>query len=526
MIETDFLVIGSGIGGLTFALKVCNYGNVLIITKKEKAESNTNYAQGGIAAVISPDDSFESHIQDTLKAGDGLCKLEVVEEIIKEAPERIKELIEIGVQFTKSENGESFDLGKEGGHSHRRVLHATDLTGREIERALLNAVSEQPNIRILENVIAIDLIKEVNRCIGCYALNKADNEVLEISAKITLLATGGIGKVYLYTSNPDIASGDGIAMAYRIGASIVNMEFVQFHPTCLYHPYAKSFLISEALRGEGAILIDKNGNRFMEKYHELKELAPRDIVARAIDTELKKSGDDCVYLDITFKGAKFIIERFPNIYKTCLSFGIDITEQPIPVIPAAHYSVGGVKTTIEGETDIENLFAVGEVANTGLHGANRLASNSLLEALVCAHNAASKCIEIIEKEIPISEVPEWIPTSNIDSDEMVVVSYNWVEVRNLMWNYVGIVRTRKRLLRARSRIKNLQEEIIAFYHDFKINSDLIELRNIADVAEIIINSALSRKESRGLHYILDYLNKLENPTDTIIKIRERTYQKK
>ncbi|MHA1384703.1 MAG: L-aspartate oxidase [Candidatus Helarchaeota archaeon] len=517
LIKTDFLVIGSGIAGLTYSLKVSEYGQVMIITKKQKAESNTNYAQGGIAAVMSPDDSFESHIEDTLTAGDGLCKRSVVEEIITQAPERIKELIEIGVKFSKKEDGKTYDLGKEGGHSHRRVLHATDLTGREIERALLNAVSENKNINVYENFIAIDLATDNEKCIGCYALNKDDKEVVEISSKITVLATGGIGKVYLYTSNPDIASGDGVAMAYRIGASIANMEFVQFHPTCLYHPYAKSFLISEALRGEGATLIDADGNRFMEKYHKLKELAPRDIVARAIDNELKISGADCVYLDISFRDADFIKNRFPNIYETCLTFGIDITKQPIPVVPAAHYACGGIKTNTSGETDIKNLFAIGEVACTGLHGANRLASNSLLEALVCAHNAAKKAKEKIKEGMNYIKIKPWIPNSIIDSDEMVVVSFNWGEVRLLMWNYVGIVRTDKRLLRAKRRIKNLQEEINEFYRDFKINSDLIELRNIADVAEIIINSALMRKESRGLHYTLDYPNKLKNPVDTIIK---------
>ena len=526
MIETDFLVIGSGIAGLTYSLKVSEHGKVTLITKKEKAESNTNYAQGGIAAVMSPLDSFESHIKDTLKSGDGLCKRDVVDEIIKVAPKRIKELIELGVQFSKSEDGKGYDLGKEGGHTHRRVLHATDFTGREIEHALLTAVSKNKNIEVHENFIAIDLATENGQCIGCYVLNKDDNEVVEICAKITVLATGGIGKVYLFTSNPDIASGDGVAMAYRAGASIANMEFVQFHPTCLYHPYAKSFLISEALRGEGAILLDKNGNRFMEKYHELKELAPRDIVARAIDNELKKSGDDCVFLDISFKESDFIKKRFPNIHRTCLSFGIDMTSHPIPVIPAAHYACGGIKTTTSGETDIKNLFAIGEVACTGLHGANRLASNSLLEALVCAHNAANKCIEQIKKGIGFCEVISWVPNSTIDSDEMVIVSFNWEEVRRLMWNFVGIVRTNKRLLRAKRRIKNLQEEINQFYRDFKINSDLIELRNIADVAEIIINSALLRKESRGLHYTLDYPKKQDNPSDTFVRIRARNDQKK
>ena len=511
----DFLVLGSGIAGLSFALKVASRGKVAIVTKKDRAESNTNYAQGGIAAVTSREDSFEMHVRDTLEAGAGLCKEKVVRIIVEEGPARVQELIELGMKFSERENGAAggtreLDLGKEGGHSRRRILHAKDVTGREIERALLTAVAREPNITILENHIGIDLITTrklgipgANRCLGIYALNKPAERVVTLAAPVTLLATGGCGKVYLYTTNPDIATGDGVAMAYRAGAQIANMEFVQFHPTCLYHPKAKSFLITEAVRGEGGILKSMAGEPFMDAHHPLKSLAPRDVVARAIDSEMKKTGADYVLLDITHKPAPFLIDRFPNIYRKCLEFGIDMTKEPIPVVPAAHYQCGGIATTADGETGMEGLYAVGEVACTGLHGANRLASNSLLEALVCSHRAAARLMAAPVPRLEVS-IPEWQSGDAHDPDELVVVSHNWDEIRRLMWDYVGIVRTNKRLQRAQKRIANLREEIQEYYWNFKVTSDLLELRNIATVAELIIASALQRPESRGLHYNLDY----------------------
>jgi L-aspartate oxidase len=517
MKQFDYLVLGSGIAGLTFALKVAPHGRVAIVTKKDRAESNTNYAQGGIASVTSKEDTFELHVRDTIEAGAGLCNEKVVRTIVEEGPARIQELIELGMKFSESENraedgSRELDLGREGGHSRRRILHAKDMTGHEIEIALLNAISKQPDISIFENHLVIDLITSQklgyvgeNRCLGAYVFGKKLNRIETFSAPVTILATGGCGKVYLYTTNPDIATGDGVAMVYRAGASIANMEFVQFHPTCLYHPKAKSFLISEAVRGEGGILKTLDGRKFMNGVHPLKSLAPRDIVARAIDSEMKKSGADCVLLDITHRPAQFIIERFPNIYKTCLGFGIDITREPIPVVPAAHYQCGGVVTNVDGETDITGLFAVGEVACTGLHGANRLASNSLLEALVCAHRAAGK---ILSSPLPKIEtkIPLWQSGNATNADELVVVSHNWDEIRRLMWDYVGIVRTNKRLQRAQKRLANLQEEIHDYYWNFIVTSDLLELRNIATVAELIVNCALQRPESRGLNYNLDFPN--------------------
>jgi L-aspartate oxidase len=517
MKQFDFLVLGSGLAGLSFALKVAPHGRVAIVTKKDRAESNTNYAQGGIASVTSKEDSFELHVRDTLEAGAGLCKEAAVRAIIEGGPARIAELIDLGMHFTereipRSHGARELDLGREGGHSKRRILHAKDITGREIERALLAAVAEQPNITVFENHMAINLITSQklgyvgdNQCLGVYVLDKQTGQVETFATPVTVLATGGCGKVYLYTTNPDIATGDGVAMAWRAGAAVANMEFVQFHPTCLYHPKAKSFLISEAVRGEGGVLKSIEGVEFMDRHHPLKSLAPRDIVARAIDSEMKKTGADYVLLDITHKPARFIIDRFPNIYQTCLGYGIDITKEPIPVVPAAHYQCGGVLTNVDGETEIAGLYAVGEVACTGLHGANRLASNSLLEALVCSHRASQRAIANKPKLVEI-KIPPWHSGNALNPDEMVVVSHNWEEIRRLLWDYVGIVRTNKRLQRARNRIANLQGEIQEYYWDFIVTSDLLELRNIATVAELIVECALRRPESRGLHYNLDYPN--------------------
>jgi L-aspartate oxidase len=513
--QFDFLVLGSGIAGLLYALKVSERGRVAIVTKKTRAESNTNYAQGGIASVMSKEDTFASHVKDTLTAGAGLCNEASVRVIVEEGPARVTELIEYGARFTEREipNGQGakeLDLGREGGHSKRRILHAKDITGREIERALLEAAARRPNIQIFENHIGIDLITTqklgypvANRCLGAYVLNKESGQVETMAANTVVLATGGCGKVYLYTTNPDIATGDGVAMAYRAGVPISNMEFIQFHPTCLYHPKAKSFLISEAVRGEGAVLKSLTGVEFMNAVHPLKSLAPRDIVARAIDNEMKRSGSDYVHLDISHLSARFVMNHFPNIYETLLKYGIDMTKEPIPVVPAAHYQCGGVVTTVDGETEIPGLYAIGEVACTGLHGANRLASNSLLEAAVCAHRAAGKALA---NPLPPTDVniPPWHSGKATNADELVVVSHNWDEIRRIMWDYVGIVRTNKRLRRAQNRIKNLQAEIHEFYWDFIVTADLLELRNIATVAELIIECALQRPESRGLHYTLDH----------------------
>lgn len=531
-IKTDFLVIGSGIAGLSFALKAARYGEVTIVTKKAMVDTSTNLAQGGIAAVTGPDDSFELHIADTLRSGDGLSRPDVVDLVVKEAPERIKGLVDIGVQFTtRPENQTHFDLGKEGGHSRRRIVHAQDLTGQEIERALVARTRKNPRITIYENHIAIDLLTRgkllkkkgkdnQETCFGAYVLDTQTGSIHTFLARITLLCTGGAGKVYLYTSNPDIATGDGMAMAYRAGARMANMEFVQFHPTCLYHPKAKNFLISEAVRGEGGILIDKHGRAFMEKYDPLKDLALRDAVARAIDAELKKSGDDCVYLDISHRPADFIKNRFPNIYQKCLSLGIDITGEPIPVVPAAHYMCGGILTDIYARSSIAGLYAIGETACTGLHGANRLASNSLLEAVVFAHQALLSSIEEIGHKSSYTppSVPPWDPGGAVDLQESVLISHNWDGIRRLMWNYVGIVRTDKRLALAQKRLDFIQKEIQQHYWDYIITGDFLELRNLATVAELIVTCALLRKESRGLHYNLNhpYKDDAHYKKDTII----------
>jgi L-aspartate oxidase len=515
MKEYDFAVIGSGIAGLSFALKAAKHGSVAVITKRKGADTNTAWAQGGIACVTSDEDTFALHVRDTLEAGAGLCDEAAVRTIITEGPQRIRELVDLGLHFDERDvsGHREFDLGREGGHSKRRVLHVQDVTGKEIEKTLLRQLARQSHVDLLENHMAVDLITAgklgfaaEDRCLGAYVLDEKNSEVETIRSDRIVLATGGCGKVYLYTTNPDIATGDGVAMAWRAGAVIANMEFIQFHPTCLFHSKAKSFLISEAVRGEGGILRNNLGEDFMKRYDPRGSLAPRDIVARAIDEEIKRLGAQCVFLDITHQSPEFIKERFPNIYETCLRFGIDMSKQPIPVVPAAHYQCGGIKTDVNGATSLPGLYAIGEVACTGLHGANRLASNSLLEGLVVAHRACeamTRDIAVLHKARKVS-LPEWESGDVQDVDELVVIYHNWDEIRRLMWDYVGIVRTDKRLQRASARLRNLQQEIHDFYWNFKVSVDLLELRNLATVAAVIVDSALSRKESRGLHFTLDY----------------------
>jgi L-aspartate oxidase len=526
VIDTDYLVIGSGIAGLMSAIHLAPKGEVLILTKKDRADSNTNHAQGGIACVVDPGDSFEDHINDTLTAGAGLCDEDVVRRIVSDGPERIAELEDFGLKFAADDkaDGSGYDLGREGGHSKRRVLHCGDITGRRIEETLLDRALAEKSVSILEHSMVIDLITTKwlgldsdNRVVGVYALDRRTGEIFAVRAPYVVMASGGGGKVYLYTSNPDIATGDGIAVAWRAGIPVKNMELIQFHPTCLYHPEAKSFLISEAVRGEGAKLVDSEGKQFMAKYDERAELAPRDIVARAIDSEMKATGAECAYLDIRHKPADFIHERFPNISETCMKYGFDMTKDLLPVVPAAHYFCGGIEAGVDGQTDLPGFFACGESACTGLHGANRLASNSLLEALVCAHAMAESVAGMPRPgSIKRENVPDWEYGDAAPSDEAIVVEHNWNEVRTCMWDYVGIVRTDKRLERAIRRISNLREEIRQYYWDYLITADILELRNIVLVGELIVRSAQMRKESRGLHYTLDYPERSDNASDTKI----------
>ncbi len=517
--SSDFLVIGSGIGGLTFAIAAAAKGSVIMITKKSDSESNTNYAQGGIACVLDPKDSFENHIRDTLIAGAGLCNEEAVRILVTEGPEAIDELMTWGTHFSTSKKSRAphrLDLGREGGHSMNRIVHTNDLTGHDIEETLLNQLRKMPNVTLYENHCAVELITnhhvspqhtpKKNQCFGAYVLDTIKRNIFSVESKITCLSTGGCGRVYLHTTNPEIATGDGIAMAYRAGAVIENMEFIQFHPTTLYHENGNSFLISEALRGFGAVLKDSRGIEFMDKYHHQKSLAPRDVVARAIDKEMKLSGDSCVFLDIRHIPAKKVKAHFPHIYGRCKEYGIDITSDLIPVVPAAHYTCGGIKVDLNGKTTIENLYACGEASCTGIHGANRLASNSLLEALVfsrrAAHTATCEIARIIR--IGHSRIPAWDDSGTIDNEEWVLLSHNLTEIQTVMWDYVGIVRSNLRLQRALRRVAFLEKEIENFYKRTKITARLLELRNLVTCAKLIVISALRRHESRGLHYTTDF----------------------
>ncbi len=527
--ESDFLIIGSGIAGLSCALKCAELGDVVVVTKKRDIDTATNLAQGGVAAVLEEGDSVESHVEDTLSSGAGLCDETIVRMVVENGPDRINELVEMGVGFVRDEeNSSGYSLGREGGHSHRRVVHAYDLTGKEIERALLDKVRKHSKISLVEEQIAIDLLmvdgslpgwdESANRrCVGAYVM--VGEEVRACRASVTILCSGGVGKVYLYTTNPDIATGDGVAMAFRAGAELSNMEFVQFHPTCLHHSQEKNFLISEAVRGEGGILIDSDGSPFMKKYDKRKDLATRDTVARAIDKELKESGADCVYLDISHRDKEFLIKRFPTIFNRCLSRGIDISNDPIPVVPAAHYMCGGVKTDSFGCTTIPGLMALGETASTGLHGGNRLASNSLLEAVVFADNAANFCAkwwqEIKGSKLP--NVDQWQSGDARDLQEEILINHNWDAIRRVMWNYVGIVRSVKRLELAQIRMEAIFKEIDQHYHDYHITPNMVELRNIALISLLIIQSAQHRKESRGLHYLVDHTQKNKEVEQTVFK---------
>lgn len=523
--KCDLLVIGSGAAGLSLALNIADHCKVIILSKSDVDEGSTRYAQGGIAAVFDDSDSIENHIQDTLIAGAGICNEEVVRFTAQNAKHSMQWLIGEGVPFDqeKDENGDTkFHLTREGGHSHRRILHAADATGAAVQGTLSERVKNHPNVQLFERYNAIDLIKTKKndkRCVGAYVWNRKAEKVESIRANFIAMATGGGSKVYQYTSNPDVSSGDGIAMAWRAGCNIANMEFNQFHPTCLYHPDAGNFLISEALRGEGAYLSHADGTRFMQQFDERGDLAPRDIVARAIDFEMKRLGADCMYLNISHKPHDFIIKHFPNIYKKCLSLGIDISKQPIPVVPAAHYSCGGVVTNLEARTNLDNVYAIGEVAYTGLHGANRMASNSLLECVVFAHACAKHILasgELLQQSNTDVAIMPWDESRVIDSDEAVIIQHNWHELRLFMWDYVGIVRSNKRLERASRRINLLKQEVDEYYSNFKVSNNMLELRNLLCVAQLIVACAVKRKESRGLHYNLDYPDLLESSGPTVI----------
>ncbi len=525
MLQCDVLIIGSGLAGFTSALKLADHKKVLIVSKRAIEDSSSQWAQGGIAAVMSDEDSVESHVKDTEFVGGGLCNHKVATFVASRSHDAIAWLNDLHVPFSRDEISHELHLTKEGGHSHRRVVHVKDATGRAIQKTLSEKVKAHPNITILENHIAVDLITEKkslkvekiksNRCLGAYVLNNKTGKVITVASQETILAAGGVSKVYLYTTNPDVSTGDGVAMAWRAGCRVANMEFIQFHPTCLYHPKAKSFLISEIVRGEGGLLKLPDGSRFMDQYDQRGELASRDIVARAIDFEMKKRGIDCVYLDISHKSPEFIKSQFPTIYARCLELGIDMTKEPIPVVPAAHYSCGGVMTNLSGQTDLAHLYAIGETAYTGLHGANRLASNSLLECLVFGDAAAH---DILQSKVDKSSftLPRWDESRVTDADEEILITHTWNELRRFMWNYVGIVRTNKRLSRALHRIHMLRDEVHEFYTNFKVSHNLIELRNLLQVAELIVESAIARHESRGLHFSRDYPKQLKTAKQTIL----------
>ena len=522
IVDCDYFVVGSGMAGLMSALHLAAYGKVVLATKGKLADCNTNFAQGGICCVMDPEDTFDKHARDTMIAGAWLGNSPVVHEICEHAPEGIQDLVACGVRFAKKKNG-AWDLTREGGHSARRILHAGDITGEKCEAAMIRRVRRAKGVDLREQTIVIDLVmtrriglKGPNRCVGAYVLDKASGEIYAVRSPNTVLCTGGCGKVYLYTCNPDTATGDGIALAWRAGAKIENMEFIQFHPTCLYHPQAKRFLISEAVRGEGAVLVDKHGHEFMKKYDPRGSLAPRDIVARSIDSEMKRTGDDCMFLDIRKKGRAYLMTRFPNIYHKCMEFGIDMAKDLIPIVPAAHYTCGGIKATTDGQTSITGLSAVGECASTGLHGANRLASNSLMEALVCARLTAARLGPHPERFKRPPAIPAWKIGNAVPPDEAVLVAHMWDEIRRLMWDYVGIVRTNKRLARAAHRIKTLRREIREYYFRYLVTPDTLELRNLAVCAELIVKSAQKRHESRGLHFTLDYPRSAKRVRQTVL----------